>query len=87
MNEARAIDVHIIQSQESPGRMGEAGTSLIAPAVANAIKMILTVLEFPVSVRGYKLCGNVCFNPIRALTQRTLRKIRRTDPPRHSKNI
>jgi isoquinoline 1-oxidoreductase beta subunit len=37
MNEAPAIEVHIVQSPESPGGMGEAGTSLIAPAVTNAI--------------------------------------------------
>jgi isoquinoline 1-oxidoreductase subunit beta len=37
MNEAPAIEVHIIQSPEPPGGMGEAGTSLIVPAVANAI--------------------------------------------------
>jgi isoquinoline 1-oxidoreductase subunit beta len=37
MNEAPAIEVHIVQSSESPGGMGEAGTSLIAPAVSNAI--------------------------------------------------
>jgi isoquinoline 1-oxidoreductase subunit beta len=29
--------VHIVQSQESPGGMGEAGTSAIVPAVTNAI--------------------------------------------------
>ncbi len=37
MNEAPAIDVHIVQSSEAPGGMGEAGTSAIVPAVANAI--------------------------------------------------
>jgi isoquinoline 1-oxidoreductase subunit beta len=37
MNEAPAIEVHIVQSAESPGGMGEAGTSAIAPAVTNAI--------------------------------------------------
>jgi isoquinoline 1-oxidoreductase beta subunit len=37
MNEAPAIEVHIIQSSEPPGGMGEPGTSAIAPAVANAI--------------------------------------------------
>jgi len=29
--------VHLVQNQEPPGGMGEAGTSLIVPAVANAI--------------------------------------------------
>jgi isoquinoline 1-oxidoreductase subunit beta len=37
INEAPAIEVHIVQSSEPPGGMGECGTSLIVPAVANAI--------------------------------------------------
>src|ERR1700756_3662630 len=37
MNEAPAIEVHIVQSFEPPGGMGEAGTSAIVPAVSNAI--------------------------------------------------
>jgi isoquinoline 1-oxidoreductase beta subunit len=37
MNEAPAIDVHIVQSNEAPGGMGEPGTSALAPAVTNAI--------------------------------------------------
>jgi isoquinoline 1-oxidoreductase beta subunit len=37
MNEAPDVEVHIVQSQEPPGGMGEAGTSAIVPAVANAI--------------------------------------------------
>jgi isoquinoline 1-oxidoreductase subunit beta len=37
MDEAPAIEVHIAQSSEPPGGMGEAGTSAIVPAVANAI--------------------------------------------------
>ena len=37
MNEAPAIEVHVVQNFEPPGGMGEAGTSLIVPAVANAI--------------------------------------------------
>ena len=38
MDEAPAIEVHIVQSLGvSPGGMGEAGTSAIAPAVTNAI--------------------------------------------------
>ncbi len=37
MNEAPAIDIHIVQNDEPPGGMGEAGTSLIVPAVANAV--------------------------------------------------
>jgi isoquinoline 1-oxidoreductase beta subunit len=34
---APAIEVHIVQNFEPPGGIGEAGTSLIVPAVANAI--------------------------------------------------
>jgi isoquinoline 1-oxidoreductase beta subunit len=37
MNEAPTIEVHIVQSVEPPGGMGECGTSAIVPAVANAI--------------------------------------------------
>jgi isoquinoline 1-oxidoreductase beta subunit len=37
MNEAPVIDVHIVRSDESPGGLGEAGTSAIAPAMTNAI--------------------------------------------------
>jgi len=37
INEAPAIEVHIVQSVEPPGGMGEAGTSAIVPAVTNAI--------------------------------------------------
>jgi isoquinoline 1-oxidoreductase beta subunit len=37
INEAPAIDVLIVQSNEAPGGIGEPGTSALAPAVANAI--------------------------------------------------
>ncbi len=37
MNEAPTIEVHIVQSSEPPGGMGEPGTSAIVPAVTNAI--------------------------------------------------
>jgi len=37
INEAPAIEVHIVRSFEPPGGMGEAGTSAIVPAVTNAI--------------------------------------------------
>ena len=37
MDEAPAIEVHIVQSREPPGGMGETGTSAIVPAVTNAI--------------------------------------------------
>jgi isoquinoline 1-oxidoreductase subunit beta len=37
MDAAPEIEVHIVQSSEPPGGMGECGTSAIVPAVANAI--------------------------------------------------
>jgi isoquinoline 1-oxidoreductase beta subunit len=37
INEAPAIEVHVIKSSEPPGGMGEAGTSGIVPAVVNAV--------------------------------------------------
>jgi isoquinoline 1-oxidoreductase subunit beta len=37
MNEVPAIEVHIVQSSEPPGGMGECGTSAVVPAVVNAI--------------------------------------------------
>jgi isoquinoline 1-oxidoreductase beta subunit len=37
LDEAPAIEVHIVPSSEPPGGMGEAGTSAIVPAVTNAI--------------------------------------------------
>jgi isoquinoline 1-oxidoreductase beta subunit len=37
INEAPTIEVHMVKSTESPGGMGEAGTSGIVPAIANAI--------------------------------------------------
>ena len=37
MNEAPAVEVHIVKSTEPPGGMGEVGTSAVMPAVANAV--------------------------------------------------
>jgi isoquinoline 1-oxidoreductase subunit beta len=37
INEAPAVDVHLVKSSEPPGGMGETGTSAIVPAIANAI--------------------------------------------------
>jgi isoquinoline 1-oxidoreductase beta subunit len=37
INEAPAVEVHIVRNFEPPGGMGEAGTSAIVPAVFNAI--------------------------------------------------
>lgn len=37
INEAPAVEVHIVQSSEPPGGMGETGTSGVVPAIANAV--------------------------------------------------
>ena len=37
IDEAPAIEVHLVQNTEAPGGIGEPGTSAIVPAVANAI--------------------------------------------------
>jgi len=37
INDAPAIEVHIVRNKEAPGGMGEPGTSAIMPAIANAI--------------------------------------------------
>jgi isoquinoline 1-oxidoreductase beta subunit len=37
MNEVPQIEVHIVQSTEPPGGMGEPGTSAIVPAISNAV--------------------------------------------------
>jgi isoquinoline 1-oxidoreductase subunit beta len=37
VDEAPVVEVHIVRNNEPPGGMGEAGTSAIVPAVANAI--------------------------------------------------
>jgi isoquinoline 1-oxidoreductase subunit beta len=37
IDEAPIIEVHVVQSSEAPGGLGEAGTSGIVPAVSNAI--------------------------------------------------
>ena len=37
INEVPRIDVHIVDSAEAPGGMGEPGTSALPPAIVNAI--------------------------------------------------
>jgi len=37
MNEVPVMEVHVVPSTESPGGMGELGTAVIAPAIANAV--------------------------------------------------
>jgi isoquinoline 1-oxidoreductase beta subunit len=37
MNEAPTIEVHLVRNGEAPGGMGEPGTAVTAPALANAV--------------------------------------------------
>lgn len=37
MSEAPSVEVHIVQSNDDPGGMGEAGTSAVVPAICNAV--------------------------------------------------
>jgi isoquinoline 1-oxidoreductase beta subunit len=37
INEIPALEVHVVQSGESPGGIGEVGTAIAAPALANAV--------------------------------------------------
>jgi isoquinoline 1-oxidoreductase beta subunit len=37
MNESPVIEVHLVESSEAPGGIGEPGTAAIAPAIGNAI--------------------------------------------------
>jgi isoquinoline 1-oxidoreductase beta subunit len=37
INEAPAVEVHLVESDEAPGGIGEVGTAIAAPALANAI--------------------------------------------------
>jgi isoquinoline 1-oxidoreductase beta subunit len=37
MNETPAIDVHLVDSSEQPGGLGETGTATVFPAIANAV--------------------------------------------------
>ncbi|WP_148287875.1 molybdopterin cofactor-binding domain-containing protein, partial [Rhodopseudomonas sp. B29] len=37
INEAPSVDVHLVDSHEAPGGLGEVGTVSAAPALANAI--------------------------------------------------
>jgi isoquinoline 1-oxidoreductase beta subunit len=56
INEAPAIEVFIVQSSETPGGMGEPGTSAIVPAVANAIFAATgrRLRKMPVDAAGLK---------------------------------
>jgi isoquinoline 1-oxidoreductase beta subunit len=37
MPESPVIDIHIVESGEKPAGIGEPGTALVGPAVANAV--------------------------------------------------
>jgi isoquinoline 1-oxidoreductase beta subunit len=37
MPESPAVEMHIVQSEEKPAGIGEPGTALVGPAVANAV--------------------------------------------------
>jgi CO/xanthine dehydrogenase Mo-binding subunit len=37
LSEVPPMEVHVVPSHESPGGMGELGTAVITPAVANAV--------------------------------------------------
>ena len=37
MNDVPAFDVHLIESTEAPGGIGEPSVALVAPAIANAL--------------------------------------------------
>jgi isoquinoline 1-oxidoreductase beta subunit len=56
MEEAPAIEVHIVDSKEEPGGIGEPGTSTIAPAVVNAIFALTgkRLRRLPVDASGLK---------------------------------
>ena len=56
INEAPAVDVHIVESSEPPGGMGETGTSAIVPAVSNAVFAATgkRLRKMPVDARALK---------------------------------
>jgi isoquinoline 1-oxidoreductase beta subunit len=56
MNEAPAIEVHIVSNREPPGGIGEPGTSAVVPAVANAIFAATgrRLREMPIAVAALK---------------------------------
>ena len=37
MNESPAVEVHLVRNREAPGGIGEPGTAVTAPALANAV--------------------------------------------------
>jgi isoquinoline 1-oxidoreductase beta subunit len=57
INEMPAIEVHIVPSKAKPSGVGEPGTPVIAPALANALARIdgKPVRSLPMSAQGVKL--------------------------------
>jgi isoquinoline 1-oxidoreductase beta subunit len=57
MNEASAVEVHIVRNSESPGGIGETGTAAVVPAVANAIFAATgkRLRKLPIDSRALKL--------------------------------
>ena len=57
MNQMPAIDVHILPSTNKPTGVGEPGTPVIAPALANALAVMngKPVRSLPLSAQGIKL--------------------------------
>src|SRR6266850_5809238 len=57
MNEAPAVEVHIVRSTESPGGIGETGTSAVVPALTNAIFAATgkRLRKLPIDPRALKL--------------------------------
>ena len=57
INEMPPIEVHILPSTNKPSGVGEPGTPVIAPALANALAVIngKPVRSLPLSAQGIKL--------------------------------
>jgi isoquinoline 1-oxidoreductase subunit beta len=57
MNEMPAVEVHILPSTNKPSGVGEPGTPVIAPALANALAQIdgKPVRSLPLSAQGIRL--------------------------------
>jgi isoquinoline 1-oxidoreductase beta subunit len=56
MDEMPKVEVHLVQSNEAPGGIGEPGLPPIAPAVANAIFAITgkRIRRLPISAEDLK---------------------------------
>jgi isoquinoline 1-oxidoreductase beta subunit len=55
LNEAPSIEVHLMESTEKPGGMGEPATALVAPAVCNAIYAATRkrLRKLPIAKQGF----------------------------------